>query len=330
LIFEQLKSTAQAITTYSISGTEAYMFRRSILALASVLAIAVSNTSAQSKPTAAKSVANKPAGGQTYQILYKLKAGEVLASKVSHFAETLTKIGEHIESSSSRTASDKVWEVKSVDDKGNMTFEYRVTSVNLAQRIGDKAEFKYDSETDTTAPDIFKKVAESVNKPIATITINPRGQVVNRDKDTKTPQLGIGDLTVPLPAEPVAIGAEWSVPRELRIKLEDGSFKNVKIRELYTLEKVSAGVATIRLESQPLTPLNDANAESQLMQQLSNGYIKFDLDRGRLISKQLDWAEEAVGFRGDNTSLKYDAKFTEELQDEAAKTASTGKRSIVE
>ncbi len=274
--------------------------------------------------------ASTKSDAKAYRLQYKLKTGEVLVSRVNHFAETVTKVNDHLESSSSRTASEKVWKVQSVDDKGNMTFEYQITSVNLAQRVGDKEEFKYDSQTDATAPDIFKKVAETVGKPLATITINPRGQVTKRDNETKAPLLGMGDLTIPLPAEPVAIGAEWSVPRELRVKLEDGTFKAIKIRELYTLEKVSAGVATIRIESQPLTPVNDANVESQLMQQLSKGQIKFDLDRGRMISKQLDWSEEAIGFRGDNTSLKYDARYTEQLQDEESKTASTGKRSILE
>ncbi len=275
--------------------------------------------------TASKPPLKPQAPDAKYSLQYKLRPGESLYSKVIHFAETRTKMSDHEESSSSRTTSEKVWEVKSVDANGNMTFEYRILSVDLAQRVGDKNEIKYSSESDATAPDVFKKVAETVNKPLGTITINPRGQVTNRDNETKNPQLGMGDLTIPLPEEPIAVGAEWSVPREMRVKLEDGSQKTIKVRELYTLEKVSAGVATIRIESQPLTPVNDPAVESQLIQQLSKGRIKFDIDRGRMLSKQLDWSEEAIGFRGDNTSLKYDAKFSEELLTTAPKTASKPK-----
>lgn len=303
------------------------MFIRSLLALFVALLpqIAIAQSTSNLKPPL------KPqAPDAKYSLQYKLQAGESLYSKVIHFAETRTKMSDHEESSSSRTTSEKVWEVKTVDAKGNMTFEYRILSVDLAQRVGDKDEIKYSSETDSTAPDIFKKVAETVNKPLGMVTINPRGQVTGRDKDSKNPQLGMGDLTIPLPEEPIAIGAEWSVPREMRVKLEDGSQKTIKVRELYTLEKVSAGVATIRIESQPLTPVNDPAVESQLIQQLSKGQIKFDIDRGRMLSKQLDWDEEAIGFRGDNTSLKYDAKFTEELLTTAPKTASKKSRSIVE
>ena len=261
------------------------------------------------------------------ELRYKLRQGESLVSKVTQFAETKTKIADHNEDSSSRTTSFKVWEVESVNAEGEMTFVYSIRSVSLAQSIGDSEELTYNSETDTEVPDIFKKVAETIAKPLATITINPRGQVVNRDNELQTPQMGIGELTIPLPADAVAIGGQWNVPRDIRVKLESGAFKTIKVRELYTLEKVSAGVATIRIETQPLTPVNDPAVEAQLIQQLSKGSIKFDVDRGRLISKKLAWKDEVVGFRGPDTSLRYDAEWAEELQPEMSRTASANAKS---
>lgn len=279
---------------------------------------------AQASYSAAQSAST--ADAEAYSIRYKLRAGETLISTVTHFAETKTRMAEHDEASSSRTSSTKVWEVKSVDAEGNMTFEYRISSVNLAQSVGDGEEIKYDSETDVDVPEIFQQVAQSIAKPLAVVTINPRGQITQRDKEQNAPTLGIGELTIPLPEEDVAIGGQWSVPRDMRVKLESGASKAIKVRELYTLEKVSAGVATIRIETQPLTPVRDPAVESQLIQQLSKGVLKFDLDQGRLISKRLDWSDEVVGFRGPDTSLSYDAEWTEELQVEATRTASAANR----
>ncbi|MEZ6078330.1 MAG: hypothetical protein R3C56_22450 [Pirellulaceae bacterium] len=71
-----------------------------------------------------------------------------------------------------------------------------------------------------------------------------------------------------------------------------------------------------------LTPVKDPATESQLIQQLSKGEIKFDIDNGRMLSKQLTWSDEVVGFRGPATSLRYDAKFTEELMPQTKRTAS--------
>lgn len=301
--------------------------RNTLLSLGSKLALTVFCTmlltnwsAAQSKQQAAATQPTSSAS-PAVKLQYKLKSGEQLVSKVVHFAETRTKMSGHEEASNSRTISEKVWDVSAVNAKGEMTFEYRITSVELAQSVGDGEELKYNSQTDAEAPDMFKQVAETVSKPLAKVTINPQGQVISREGDLKSPQLGMGELTLPLPAEPVAIGGQWSVPREVRVKSENGVHKTIKVRELYTLEKVSAGVATIRIETQPLTPVNDPGTESQLIQQLSKGEIKFDVDRGRMMSKQLNWSDEVLGFRGPETSLRYDAKFTEELLPQTKRTA---------
>jgi hypothetical protein len=79
--------------------------------------------------------------------------------------------------------------------------------------------------------------------------------------------------------------------------------------------------------TQPLTPVNDPAIEAQLVQQLSKGTIKFDIDSGRLISKRLDWSEHVLGFRGAESSMRYDATWTEELVPSSARTANRGKMS---
>ncbi|MFK7735324.1 MAG: hypothetical protein AB8B50_04800 [Pirellulaceae bacterium] len=274
-------------------------------------------------------VSAQESAGKTYLLQYKLKAGEEIISDVEHVAETRTKMSGTEETSSSRTNSRKVWRVTEVGAKGEMTFEYQIIQVNLSQSVGENEALTYDSSQDEEVPDIFKPVAETIGRTLATVTINPRGQVVNRDKELKTPQLGMGELTVPLPEDLIAIGDNWAVPREIRVKLESGAYKKIKVRELYTLEKVTTGVATIRLVTQALTPVNDPAVESQLIQQMSQGELRFDIDNGRLLAKRLDWQEEVVGFRGPETSLRYDGKFIEKLMPSNSRTAagkSTNKR----
>ena len=93
---------------------------------------------------------------------------------------------------------------------------------------------------------------------------------------------------------PVKAGNSWSIPDELKLPLEDGTIKKVQTRQQYKLEKVEAGVATITLETQVLTPINDPKVQSQLVQRLQRGTIKFDVDAGRLIHKQLDIDEAGL------------------------------------
>jgi|694.fasta_scaffold00058_37 hypothetical protein len=263
---------------------------------------------------------------ERYQLKYKLRAGEMVVTRVVHQSHTQTAIAGEDQDSSSQTSSVKTWQVQSVDPSGNMTFVYSIDNVQMQQSIGDETQ-AYDSQTDAQVPEVFKNVAQSVNVPLATITISPSGEVVARDKEFRCPLLGIGDITIALPKEPLSIGAQWHVPRELHVRLDNGSYKTIKVRELYSLEKVSAGVATISLMTQPLTPVNDPAIEAQLVQQLSKGTIKFDIDSGRLISKRLDWSEHVLGFRGAESSMRYDATWTEELVPSSARTANRGKMS---
>ena len=131
----------------------------------------------------------------------------------------------------------------------------------------------------------------------------------------------MGSLTFAFPEEPIAIGGSWSVPREVKLAPRTEKCMPIKIRELYTLEKVQTGVATLSLRSEPLTPINEESVRAQVVQQLSDGVIRFDIDNGRMLSKQLDWDETVVGFQGANSLMEYRARLTETLLDDVQRTA---------
>ena len=204
-----------------------------------------------------------------------------------------------------------------------MTFNHIVDSVEMTQQQGGAEEVRWDSREEETPPGIFEKVAEQLGKVLSTVSVDARGQEVNREDNGGTKaSLGMGSLTLALPEKPIAVGASWSVPREVRTRTEDGEVKTIKIRELYTLEKVKTGVATLSIKSEPLTPINDDSVRAQVVQQLSNGSIRFDIDNGRMLSKQLDWDETVVGFQGANSMMEYRARMTESLVDDIQRTAS--------
>lgn len=250
---------------------------------------------------------------------YKLTEGETLHYEVEHLANTKTRLDEAEMTSTVRTLSERVWEVTEVDDEGDMTFSHHIAAVEMSQKNGDAEEVRWDSRSGEPAPAPFRGIADRLGKTIATIRINAQGQERERidDEGTKT-DLGTGGITIPLPQTAVKIGGRWSVPRQIRVRNEAGEMKVVKVRELYTLEKFSAGVATISVRSEPLTPLGSPKLKSQVVQQLSNGTVRFDVDAGRPLSKQLDWDETVVGFEGADSMMEYRARLTETLRDDAS------------
>ncbi|MEX0824633.1 MAG: hypothetical protein WD119_00620 [Pirellulaceae bacterium] len=250
---------------------------------------------------------------------YQLSKDEKIRYQVEHLAKTKTKMRGAEDLSNVRTVSTKVWRVLDVSQDGHFTFDHYVESVAMSQQHGDAEPLEWDSTSGEDPPAIYRSVADQLGKPIAEVRINDRGQEKERKADvgTKT-DLGMGGLTIPLPEDETKIGGSWSVPRQIRARTEESEIKKINVRELYTLEKISAGVATISVRSQPLTPISDAKIKSQVVQQLSDGTIKFDIDAGRMISKQLNWDETVIGFQGANSMMEYRARLTEKLVDAPA------------
>jgi hypothetical protein len=101
--------------------------------------------------------------------------------------------------------------------------------------------------------------------------------------------------------------------------------KRIKTRQVYTLEKVLTGIATISVRTEVLTPVDDPAVQSQLVQRVKRGEIKFDIDAGRVLSQQMDIDETVIGFNGPDSLMKYLARLSEEELKETS-VARTAKR----
>ncbi len=67
---------------------------------------------------------------------------------------------------------------------------------------------------------------------------------------------------------------------------------------------------------------------SQLVQRMQKGTIKFDIDAGRLLHRQMDLDESILGFSGPENHMNYLSRTTEEpVENAPAETAAaTGRR----
>ncbi|MGV3483481.1 MAG: hypothetical protein ACO1RT_03575 [Planctomycetaceae bacterium] len=273
-------------------------------------------------PSASGAGNEKQNGAATYELRYRFAADETVQYEVTHIAKTKTRLRGAEEVSQVHTVSQKVWKFQKSDQPDRMTFEHSVAKVELMQQTGEKPEVRWSSDSGSEPPVEFATVAEHLGTPLSTVSINPRGEEVDRTTHAGSEsQLGMGGLTLSLPEEPIAVGGSWFVPREVKVRGESGEVKAMKVREVYTLEKVETGVATLSIRSEVLTPMEDESIKAQLVQQLSNGTIRFDVDGGRVLSKQLDWDETVVGFQGPNSMMEYRARLTETIAEPAVRTA---------
>jgi hypothetical protein len=257
----------------------------------------------------------------TYELKYKCAVGDEVRWRVVHVVTVDTKIKGVSQTAKTRSVSSKLWKVTGVDESGNITFAHIIEDVDMWQSVTGREDVTYNSQTDKVPPSGYEHVAESLKGPLATVTITPQGMISNR-KDAR-PQFnpGIGELTLPMPVQAVKVGAKWRLPEELKVRLADGRVQTVKTQQVYTLKEVADNVATIEIETQVLTPIEDPKVQSQLVQRLTRGEATFDIAAGRLVSKKMDLDETVLGFEGAESMMHYLARFTETLQTSEASVA---------
>lgn len=261
------------------------------------------------------------AAATQYTLRYQFRSDETIKYDIEQLVSIDTTIAGTHQKTQLRTQSTRCFKVEAVDKQGNIRFSHTIDRVNMWSEVDGRAPVHFDTAESQPTPPEFKNVADHVGKPISVVTINPAGATLKREDQVQQPDIGLGGLTIPLPDTAIAIGHQWSVPTELKVQLEDKRIHTIKIRELYELTKVETGVATISVKTQVLTPVEDPRIKSQLIQRISQGEIRFDLDAGRLLSRQLDWDEQVLGFSGADSNMKYLQRLTETLVPAQTQTA---------
>jgi hypothetical protein len=253
-----------------------------------------------------------------YTLRYKFKPGEILRWEVVHRALVKTIASGSTQTAEMVSKSTKAWHVKEVRDDGGAVFENVVENVEMQQNLTGRQEIRYNSRTDKEPPPEFAMVAESVGVTLSTITLSPSGEVIQRKKEAVqgAAQNEEGEVTVTFPEEPIGVGRSWSFPHDIILSSDKGTIKTVKSEQKFTLEEVRTGIATIRVATAILTPIDDPAIEAQLIQHQSSGTVRFDMDAGRVIGQQMDLDKRVVGFLGKHnptSSLHYLTRFTEEF-----------------
>ncbi len=250
---------------------------------------------------------------QKVLLQYKFHPGEEIRWNVEHVATTKAQISGKNETTSSRTESTKLWKVSSVDSIGNITFVHSVESSKLWQKIGDDEAIAFDSTSTDEVPDEFFGTSEMIGKPLAVITITPSGKVVDRKSSIEKIDFGIGDICTPMPENPIPIGHRWYVPTEFTANDEDGRRLQLKARLHYQLTKIVEGKAYISFRTEVLTLIENDKIRSQLLQKLTDGYIAFDMQTGRMANKEIEWNETVQEYAGPDSFLQYNGKMTEQI-----------------
>lgn len=289
-------------------------YRTLFLFTALIAVISTTQYSVADDAESAVKAATNAATANRYQLRYKFREGDEIRIKVVQLVSMNTKIQGTEESVRSRSEAIKYLKVQSVDELGNITLDHQVERANMWQKISGQDEVRYDSTSDGPVPAQYESLDKRIGKPLTTVKITPSGSMLDRKDHILTYNPGIGLLLPPLPEGEVAIGHKWYMPDQTRVRLKDGRVKTILLRKHYTLEKVENGLATIKQRTQILTPITDAKIKSQVIQRIQHGYLKFDIEAGRLFNSRLELDERVIGFNGPTSHMHYLGRLTEQSE----------------
>lgn len=267
--------------------------------------------------------ARKMEKSQEFDLKYNFQEGEVLQWESEHAFSTDVRKGPEQSHTTGRALCVMQWQVTDLDSVGQATVVLTLKTAKMWQQEDENEPVEYDSEYSRgDVPPIYQQFDEWVGIPIATYTLDGYGRVRDRKENFRDIKFGMGHVTVPLPSQSIRIGDRWHSDDSIQVRMPEGYVKQIKTRMEYRLREVEDGLAYISVTTQVLTPVRDARVQSQLLQQLSNGVITFDMNRGRMVEKRLDWDEKSIGYAGPESSLKYLAKYHTRLQGEGQATES--------
>jgi hypothetical protein len=253
-------------------------------------------------------------GAERYTLRYKFQPGEELRWNVVHRNQIRTSVSGSTQLAETTSQSIKVWRVREVKPDGSAVFEHLVEDIDMRHQLSGRNEVRYNSRTDKEPPRGFDNVACAVGVPLSVITLDPVGKIVHREKkQVKGSPQSEGEITVPMPDGPIAVGESWTRPSDVSAKGQDGRLATIKLLQRFTLEEVKTGVARIRMATHVLTPIRDPAVEAQVVQCAPSGEVRFDIAAGRIRSQRSDVDRSVVGFRGEASSIHYATRFSEEF-----------------
>ncbi|MEQ8849796.1 hypothetical protein [Botrimarina sp.] len=260
-------------------------------------------------------------GAPKHTLRYKFKPGEVLRWEVDQRSSVRNTMEGASEEAQTKTVSLKAWKVVDVMPDGEIEFITLVERVRMQNKLPDRAEMVFDSTDTGEAPPGFEDAARAIGVPLSSVRMTPWGEIVSRDVKHHQPAADPHEqIVVALPEGPVAVGDSWNQPVEIQVNAGDG-VKKIAARRKHTLEKVSAGVATIATEFQVLSPTTP-EIDGQLAHRLVRGEIRFDVDNGRVLSQRLDVDRRVLGFAGPASSMHLVTRLEEQLQEGPTEVAS--------
>ena len=243
------------------------------------------------------------ANAAKYRLRYQVTLGEKLHYKVTQKSSMLQKFAGNERLDSNEVHEQKYYRVTSVEPDGAIELEPFFEHVRMSAKFGkDGAPIEYDSAVDKEIPAPFRTVEGAVGRPRPRVSLTVEGRLlqiggkqVTKRKGTKSVPvtdpvarqqiLAYQNIMIAMPVEEVAVGDRWTELLLTQVEVAKDVQRDIQLLRSYKLNSVSEGIAEITFTTALHSPVRRPDQLMQLIQSKPSGVIRFDIDRGRIVSR---------------------------------------------
>jgi len=296
--------------------------------LCSLLAVALLGTAWSTPSRAGESAARAPVvarrPGEPAQALYKLeykfRPGQSVYYQMEQKGRITTQKNETTETVHNSSTTLKHFQVKSVSAEGVAVLESFLDRVKMSHRFDDGPTVTFDSESKKAPPRGFAEIRNSIGRALSHAQVDKTGRLVSvtsllgsPDDENASSDEPVRNLLVVLPDRPVAVGTRWTEEFPVKVKISKRLTNKVTLLRKYELKSVENNLATIRMKTEILTPIDDPGILGQLILRTPQGTIVFDIDRGLIASRSLTTNKTEIGVIGSNSAMRAAGELTERI-----------------
>ncbi len=123
---------------------------------------------------------------------------------------------------------------------------------------------------------------------------------------------------MPLPETSVAIGETWREVIPVSVRVTEEFSRQINILRTFRLESVEDGIATISFRSSAEATVKSPTVRSQLIKATPKGTLTFDINRGVMLNRVINYDEMVMNAIGANSVVLCNGSGTEVLLEDGA------------
>lgn len=167
-------------------------------------------------------------------------------------------------------------------------------------------------------PDEEEGAEGHVEQAVATTTSENRTSH-EKSKSENSDSSNAVTFLMPLPEEPVGISETWREVIPVSVRVTEDISRQVNILRTFRLESVENGIATISFRSSVEAAVKSPTMRSQLIKATPKGTLTFDIERGLMLNRVINYDEMVMNAIGQNSVVLCNGSSTETLLDDEAK-----------